>query len=206
MRTISADVKILTPGGRELRGLLIEGKTYCRARDLAEGLGYVVKWQPGLVTISGGAREIRQDTDLRLPSGATATLLDRYLADTPLAGLGDEFCIGEAYWRVNAVFACAVACHESAFGRSQIARDKKNLFGFMAFDRDPYDSAKSYHTYAESIDDFNLLISRQYLHPTGAFYNGPNIAGIGKRYATDAKWPEKVLRHCRAILDLERRE
>lgn len=206
MRTISADVKILTPGGIELRGILIEGKTYTRARDLAEGLGYVVEWEPGFVTISQTVREIGLDTDLRLPSGATATLLDSYLADTPLAGLGDEFRIGEGYWRVNAVFACAVACHESNFGQSRIAQDKKNLFGFGAFDSDPYVNAKSYHTYVESIDDFYLLISRQYLHPTGAYYDGPNIAGIGKRYATDAKWPEKVLRHCRAILDLERRE
>lgn len=195
-------IKIFAPGGAELQGHLIEGKTYGRVRDLAKALGFGVKWQPGVVTITEPPRAIRLDTDLRLPSGVTDTLLDKYLTNTPIADLGTYFLAAEYRWRVNAVFACAVACHESNFGRSRIAQDKRNLFGFMAYDLDPYGSAKSYGTYADSIEDFCKLISREYLNPAGAYFNGPNVAGVGQRYATDPRWSDKVLRHCQAIFDL----
>lgn len=194
-------IKILAPGGVELQGHLIEERSYARVRDLAEALGFAVEWQPpGLVVISDRAKPVDASTDLRLPSGAVASLLDAYLRSTPLEGLGADFVAAEEHWRVNAIFVCAAACHESDFGRSAIARDKRNLFGIMAYDSDPYGSARTYSTYRESIMDFCRLISREYLSPAGAFYNGPTVVGVGKRYATDPKWSDKVLRHCQAIL------
>jgi hypothetical protein len=196
-----ACIKILAPGGVELQGHLIEERSYARVRDVAEALGFNVEWHlPGLVIISEKPKPIDATTDLRLPSRALASLLDAYMACTPIEGLGADFVEAEEHWRVNAIFACAVACHESNFGRSAIARDKRNLFGIMAYDSDPYGSARSYSTYRESIDDFCRLVSRSYLNPVGAYYNGPTIVGVGKRYATDSKWSDKVFRHCQAIL------
>ncbi len=139
-------------------------------------------------------------TDLRLPSRASAALLDKYLLNTPLAGLGAEFLSVGDKWGVNAVFTCAVACHESDFGRSKIAQDKRNLFGFMAYDSDPYGSARSYGSYRASIEDFCRLVSREYLNPGGLYYNGPSVSGVRVRYATDPEWGAKVLKHCQAIL------
>lgn len=194
-------VKILAPEGLRLQGHLIEERVYARVRDVAEALGYQVDWQPPeTVLIAERPRPITGGTDLRLPSRASVTLLDNRLKGTPLMGLGADFWETETYWRVNAVFACAVACHESDFGRSAIARDKHNLFGFMAFDDEPYGYAKSYKTHRESIDDFCKLISREYLNPAGAYYGCPSITGVGRRYATDPEWASKVLKHCQAIL------
>lgn len=195
-------VKIIVPGGVELEGHLIEERSYARVRDLAEALGFYVEWKPErVVVISELPRPLDEGTDLRLPSGATAGLLDEYLAGTAMEKLGADFVTAEERWRVNAVFACAVACHESDFGRSAIARDKRNLFGIMAYDSDPYGSARSYGSHRESIEDFCRLISREYLNPAGAFYNGPTVAGVGKRYATDPNWGAKVLVHCGRILE-----
>ncbi|HHY44150.1 MAG TPA: glucosaminidase [Firmicutes bacterium] len=194
-------IKILVPGGAELPGHLIEGRSYARVRDVAESLGFGVDWDPsGLVVISERPRSVEADTDLRLPSAATPALLDAYLAGSHLETLGAELVAAEERWRVNAIFACAVACHESDFGRSAIAREKRNLFGIMAFDSDPYRSARTYSSYRESIDDFCRLISREYLNPAGAFYDAPTVTGVGKRYATDPEWSTKVLIHCRRIL------
>lgn len=179
---------------------MIEGKTYGRIRDLAESLGFKVEWQPGIVTISERPRPIRLDTDLRLPSGAQAGLLESYLGGTPLVGLGKDFVEAERKWRVNAVFATAVACHESDYGRSWIAQNKRNLFGFMAYDSDPAGYAKAYSSHRESIQDFCKLVSRQYLNPAGSYFNGPHLVGVGKRYASDPQWATKVLKHCQAIL------
>lgn len=194
-------IRIFAPGGAELQGHLIEGKTYGRVRNLAEALGYQVTWQqPDTVLIEKRLCNVTGITDLRLPSRAPAALLEKYLLNTPLMALGPEFVAAEERWCVNAVFACAVACHESDFGRSAIARDKRNLFGMQAYDSDPYGSAKTYQTYKDSIDDFCKLISREYLNPGGLYYNGPSVAGVRVRYATDSEWGAKVLRHCQAIL------
>lgn len=193
-------IKICTPGG-VLKGHLIEARAYARVRDVAEALGFQVTWQePDTVLIEEHVRSITPETDLRLPSGADPAMLDAHLADTPLQGLGRDFVALEQKWRVSAVFGCAVACHESDFGRSAIANDKRNLFGFMAYDSSPYQSARNYSTYHDSIDDFCRLISREYLNPVGAYHNGPTVSGVGKRYATDPEWGTKVLRHCQDIL------
>ena len=194
-------LRIRLPGGKELEGHLIDERAWGKVREIGEGLGYGVNWTPpDLVVISEVPRTIRPETDLRLPSGAPADLLGKYLANTPLSGLGKDFVAAEERWRVNAVFACAVACHESDFGRSWLAVNKHNLFGFMAYDSDPAGSAKAYPAWQASIEDFCRLISREYLNPAGVFYSGPTVQGVGVRYASDPDWAAKVLKHCQAIL------
>ena len=42
----------------------------------------------------------------------------------------------EQKYGVNGIFLASLAIHESAWGTSQIASDKKNLFGYGSFDRD----------------------------------------------------------------------
>ncbi|MGB9866699.1 MAG: glucosaminidase domain-containing protein [Bacillota bacterium] len=195
-------IKILVPGGKELQGHLIEERAYCRVRDLAEALGFGVSWQPDVVSVAEKPRDIGPETDLRLPSGANAQTLDRYFGQSPIAGLGKDFIEAELKWRVNAVFAAAVACHESNFGRSTIAQSKKNLFGICAYDTDPYGSARTYGSFKESIEDFCRLISREYLNPGGKYFHSPTVVGVGKRYASDPLWSEKVLKHCKAIVTL----
>ena len=61
-----------------------------------------------------------------------------------LAGKGEVFKEAEKRYQVNALYLMAHSALESAWGRSQIAKDKNNFFGIAAYDTTPYDSAKSF--------------------------------------------------------------
>lgn len=185
---------------------VIEDRTYCRLRDVCEALGARVSWtkvgdEQAVVRVEfPRVLEPSLVADLRLPSGVTADMVDRYCQGTPMEGLGKDFVAAEEKWRTNAGALAAIACHESDFGRSRIARDKRNLFGIRAYDPDPYNNAATYQSFQESIDAAARLLSVAYLSPAGKFHNGPHLAGIGKRWATDPRWAEKVLRHWRGIV------
>ena len=87
--------------------------------------------------------------NLREPSNYSAAELDKLysmmnLQDSPLAGKGATFKEAEERYGVNALYLMAHSALESAWGRSQIARDKNNFFGIAAYDTSPYLSAKSF--------------------------------------------------------------
>ena len=92
---------------------------------------------------AGGA--ITLDTNLLSKSGASAWAIDEYLkATTSLPPLGTAFIAAEKRYGVNARFLLAAAMHESGWGTSYISRDKHNLFGYNAYDRDPLRFATAY--------------------------------------------------------------
>ncbi len=139
------------------------------------------------------------DLDLRLESGISARALDKFLKGTPMEGLGAYFVAAEKRYSVNAQYLCAHAVHESNFGRSRIARDKKNLFGFGAYDSDPYRYAKTFKSFEECIYYVAEYIAENYLSPAGKYYNGPTLKGMNVKYATDPYWAEKIARHMAKI-------
>lgn len=113
------------------------------------------------------------------------------------------FYYAEKQYGVNGVFLAAIAIHESAWGSSSIAKDKNNLFGYGAYDRSPYESSYEFSDYSESIDLLARVMVKYYLNPagtkiydgnvaTGTYYNGPTLAGVNVRYATDKNWANGV--------------
>lgn len=113
------------------------------------------------------------------------------------------FYYAEKQYNVNGVFIAAVAIHESGWGGSAIASDKNNLFGYGAFDRDPYNSAYEFSEYSEGIDLLARVFAKYYLNPAGteiydgniadgAHYNGPTLSGVNVKYATDKNWANGV--------------
>ncbi|MDO4799042.1 MAG: glucosaminidase domain-containing protein [Bacillota bacterium] len=139
-------------------------------------------------------RNVRQLTH------STAGDIDRALSGTKMAGLGAAFKRAEAAHGINAWVLTAIASHESAFGTSQIARDKKNLFGFQAYDSSPYASARTFRTVEEGIDHVAAYLSKSYLTKGGEYYHGLAIDDIGRRYATDPQWAQKVRTHLEALI------
>lgn len=133
--------------------------------------------------------------DVRTGSGDSLHSIDQALQGTPMAGLGAAFKAAENTYGVNAYFLSSLAAHESDYGRSAIATDKHNLFGFTAYDSNPYQSAKSYGSVEESIFDAAAYLAEQYLTPGGKYFKGYSIADIGESYATDPQWAQKVIRH-----------
>lgn len=109
----------------------------------------------------------------------------------------------EKQYNINGLFVAAVGIHESAWGTSKIARDKKNLFGYGAYDSNPYNGAYTFTDYSECIDLIARVFVKYYLNPKGTsiyggekakgtYYNGPTLTGINTKYATDKKWANKV--------------
>lgn len=133
-------------------------------------------------------------TDLAKISGVSANKLNHFLNDTALEGLGEEFAAVEQKFGINAIYFLAHAIHESDFGRSRIARDKKNLFGWRAYDRNPYDNAMRFDSYEHCIDTVAGFIKRNYLTPGGTYYEGPTLEGMNTHYATDPYWAKKIAR------------
>ena len=115
----------------------------------------------------------------------------------------EYFYYAEKQYGINGVFVAAIGIHESAWGTSKIAKNKKNLFGYGAYDNSAYSSAYSYETYAAGIDMIARVLVKYYLNEkgtsiyngekaTGQYYNGKTLEAVNKRYATDKKWHEGV--------------
>lgn len=109
----------------------------------------------------------------------------------------------EQKYKINGIFVAAIGIHESGWGTSKLAMDKHNLFGFAAYDRDPYNSAATFETYEECIDTVAKALAKNYLHlagtniteeivATAAYNNGPTLSGVNTRYASDENWANKV--------------
>ena len=130
--------------------------------------------------------------DLRQPSNLTANELNNFLKDTKLEGLGQSFLDAEKKYNVNAIYLMSHAIHESDWGNSKIAIEKNNLFGFKAYDSSPYDNAKKFTSMEESIDYTARFIANYYLNEQGKYFNGPNLIGMNKNYATSKQWASKI--------------
>ena len=109
----------------------------------------------------------------------------------------------EKKYNINGIFLASMAIHESAWGTSQIAKDKHNLFGYGAYDESPYESSLGFDTYAEGIETVAKSLVKYYINPSGtkiydgetavaSYYNGPTLQGVNTRYASDKEWYTKV--------------
>ena len=106
-------------------------------------------------------------------------------------------------YNINGIFLASMAIHESAWGTSEIAKDKKNLFGYGAYDETPYESSYEFEDYKDGIELVAKVLVKYYLNPSGTkiydgetasawYYNGPTLAGVNVRYASDEDWHTKV--------------
>ena len=109
----------------------------------------------------------------------------------------------EKKYNINGIFLASMAIHESAWGTSQIAQDKNNLFGYGSYDESPYESSYEFASYEEGIEKVAKSLVKYYLNPSGNkiydgetaaawYYNGPTLQGVNTRYASDKDWYTKV--------------
>ena len=134
--------------------------------------------------------------NLREPSNYSAAELNKLyslmnLQDSPLAGKGATFKEAEERYGVNALYLMAHSALESAWGRSQIARDKNNFFGIAAYDTSPYLSAKSFDNVDKGILGAAKWIRENYID-YGRDHLGNKATGMNVRYASDPYWGEKI--------------
>ena len=146
---------------------------------------------------------------LNKPSGLSLSQFERIFANESKDSKGvfkenaKYFYYAEKQYNINGVFLAAVAVHESNWGTSAMTQNKKNLFGYGAYDRNPSDNAYSFSSYAEGIDLLARVFAKYYLNPsgtkiyngeiaTGNHYNGPTLSGVNKKYASDNNWSNAV--------------
>lgn len=155
------------------------------------------------------------DMALNKPSGLTLEQFKKILSDSKdvnkiFENNAEYFYYIEKQYNINGIFVAAVGIHESAWGTSQIARDKNNLFGYGAYDSNPYNGAYSFSNYSESIDLIARVFAKYYINPkgtniyggetaVGTYYNGSTLSGINTRYATDKNWANSVYNHMRYL-------
>lgn len=149
------------------------------------------------------------EMDLRKPSGLTLEQFRQILTGDGndkkkvFEENADYFYYLEQQYQINGIFVAAVGIHESGWGTSAIAHQKKNLFGYGAVDSNPYGGSYSFSTYAEGIDLISRMFVKYYLNPAGSiiydgtktsgkFYSGPTLNAVNKRYASDKNWANGV--------------
>ncbi len=141
-----------------------------------------------------GSDELSKTSMLYLTNktNLTAEELEYGLKNTNLQGLGKDFKKAEEKYEVNAILLMGMAKHETGNGHSYLAKAKNNLFGFNAIDQDPINSANTFKDKGESIDHVAKFLKENYLSEDGKYYNGISTKSIGKLYASDPEWSNKV--------------
>ena len=117
----------------------------------------------------------------------------RTSAMTNIAG---TFLNYQNQYGINALIAIGVAANESAWGTSNIARNKNNLFGLNAVDTSPGQSANTYSSVDSCVKTFmETYMSKRYLNPNAGVYAGGYLgnkaSGMNVKYASDPYWGEK---------------
>lgn len=170
----------------------------------SEAVTPIIKEQNRIAVIKDS---LNKDMDLTAPSGLTLsdykTILGYNASDknSIFADNYEAFYNAEQKYGVNGIFIAAIGIHESAWGNSYLAIEKNNLFGYRAYDRDPINSAQDFESYEDAINVVAEALSKNYLTPTGSFYNGTTIESVNKKYASDKAWHEKVFSYMELLYD-----
>lgn len=118
--------------------------------------------------------------------------------NSKLIGLGQAFIDNQNKYGVNALLALGVAINESAFGTSNYAINRNNLFGLNATDDNTNTNTSYYSSPEASIEEFcKNYISRGYADPGqwrcyGGFLGNKKL-GANVMYASDPYWSEKAV-------------
>ena len=136
------------------------------------------------------------DTDLNSAADISGEQLAAALAasapGTPLTAYGDAFVRAARDRGINAYYVAAHAAYDSAWGFSDVATRKNNLFGYGATLACPYDCAAPFTTQADSITFVTQLVKADYLTPGGRFYTTGTLAGMEPIYNNNPNWAEGV--------------
>ena len=132
------------------------------------------------------------DMDLRTKSNVSAEEIDKMLEGTKMHGLGSAFVKAEQTYGVNALYLMGLACLESAYGSSNYAVNRNNLYGWAAYDSNP-DNAK----YFESKESATMFVAerlkRNYLTEGGTWFEGYSAKAVDVHYCTDKQHAYKIV-------------
>lgn len=141
---------------------------------------------------SGKNLELTVDSDLRVASNVTAEEIDVMLSGTMLQGLGSAFVRVEQEYGVNALYMMGLACVESAWGQSEFAIKRNNLYGWNAVDSNPR-KATSFNSKEECTLYVASKLKANYLTESGPYHEGFSARSIDVHYCTDKQHADKIV-------------
>lgn len=117
-----------------------------------------------------------------------AATIDKELAGSPMAGLGDRFVAAGVRNGVDPFLLVAIAKTESNYGRAGFATNgSRNAFGYKVYDTNP-NAGGRFATWGDGID----AVAATLAGPTYKGAGRTTIAAIGSKYATSPNWPTAV--------------
>ena len=131
-------------------------------------------------------------------SSTLNTIINNKVAsNSKMKNTGSEFVEKQNTYGVNALLMAGLAANESAWGSSNIAQSKNNLFGLNAVDSSPGQSANYFASVEQCIKEFaEKWMSKEYLNPKNWKYFGGFLgnkaSGMNVKYASDPYWGEKA--------------
>lgn len=162
-------------------------------------------------------KDLNFDMSLNKPSGLSLEQFKKVLSDSKdvnkiFENNAEYFYYIEKQYNINGLFVAAIGIHESAWGTSKLAKEKHNLFGYGAYDSNPYNGAYTFSNYAESIDLLARVLTKYYLNKPGTeiynsekavgnYYYGENISAVNKKYASDKNWAKSVYSHLKYLYE-----
>ncbi len=166
------------------------------------------KKQPATTKKSNGKKGLSFDINLNEPSGFSQEEFKKALTDSKdknkiFENNSEYFYLIEEEYNINGIFVAAVGIHESGWGTSKLAKSKYNLFGYGAYDSNPYNGAYSFTSYSECIDLIARVFVKYYINApgtkiydgqaaSGKYYSGSTLSAINKKYASDKNWANSV--------------
>ena len=164
-------------------------------------------------------KDVDIDMELNKSSGLTEKDFKKVLTHLPqdtndvFKDNYKAFYEADKNYNINGIFLASIAIHESAWGTSTIDNDKKNLFGYGAYDNSPYQSAFTFDDYSDGIDTVAKALVKYYLNPAGtkiydgekakgSFYNEPTVECVNEKYATDPNWHKDVFSYMKKLYNI----
>lgn len=153
--------------------------------------------------------KVNSAMDVNKPSGLSREDFVRVLSnhredkDHIIEQCDEFFYEAEQNYNINGLFLASIGIHESNWGTSNISKQKNNLFGYGSYDSSPFSSSYTFESYQYGIDLVAKVLVKYYLNEpgtaifdnevaVGSYYNGPTIAGVNVRYASDTNWSNRV--------------
>lgn len=180
-----------------------------------ENTGYDEKEEPQENKTTNSVSKLDFNMALNKPSGLTLEQFKKILKDSKDTNKifeknAEYFYYIEKQYNINGIFVASVGIHESAWGTSKIALAKHNLFGYGAYDSNPYNGAYQFTDYSEAIDLIARVFVKYYINPkgtsiyggekaAGTYYVSPTLSGVNTKYATDKNWANGVYSHMKYL-------
>lgn len=163
--------------------------------------GYTFYYDKYYKNYAGTYYNYYQFLPLRSESNISADTLNSFLtskgygSNSKLFNMGYAFINGQNTYGVNGLLVYAMACLESAYGTSNFAVNRNNLFGWNAFDSDP-GQASYFSSIEQAVNEHMGINLRGYLDVNDYRFFGMHLgnkgSGINLKYAADPYWGYKI--------------